>query len=414
MALKKSTFAADEIKIYDDAVIYLRGEYWQMRMWLAKERKYARFSLKTQNRDTAIDKAKKQYHVLIAQQEAGRTYFSKTTKQGVEEYLQQRQKDVDAGLIVKGRLSTIKTHLEHWLDFIQRDRKLKELQRTDCENYYYARTKTKKHLAVSQTTILNEQSTINALMLWLFKRNETYIQAFDFKKLPKIDKRDESIRRSTFTELEMDSLRDAIANYLELNDGTEREKKQRIIACYYFLIASVTGLRSGEQRQLKWSDLVWTQGTRGDKNTVNLVKIKVRAETSKVRNSRTFMVADNDYFRTYRQIISKWFAERSFKDYLIFSLDGKKEITKRTLIYHFNKLLELAEIDATNRDLVAYSLRHYFITQRIKSGFTLHSVADMCGTSIAQIEKTYWHISEEVMRDNAMAYVEVENNEEAD
>jgi hypothetical protein len=45
MALKKSTFAADEIKIYDDAVIYLRGEYWQMRMWLAKERKYARFSL---------------------------------------------------------------------------------------------------------------------------------------------------------------------------------------------------------------------------------------------------------------------------------------------------------------------------------------------------------------------------------
>ena len=31
-----------------------------MRMWLAKEKKYGRFSLRKRNRDTAIDKAKKQ------------------------------------------------------------------------------------------------------------------------------------------------------------------------------------------------------------------------------------------------------------------------------------------------------------------------------------------------------------------
>ena len=48
--------------------MYKRGEYWQMRMWLGKEKKYARFSLRTRNRDTAIDKAKKYYHELMAQQ----------------------------------------------------------------------------------------------------------------------------------------------------------------------------------------------------------------------------------------------------------------------------------------------------------------------------------------------------------
>ena len=62
MPLKKQTFNADEIEIYDEAVVYKRGDYWQMRMWLAKEKKYARFSLRTRNRDTAIDKAKKYYH----------------------------------------------------------------------------------------------------------------------------------------------------------------------------------------------------------------------------------------------------------------------------------------------------------------------------------------------------------------
>ena len=39
MPLKKHSFNDDEEAIFDEAVIYKRGEYWQMRMWLAKEHK---------------------------------------------------------------------------------------------------------------------------------------------------------------------------------------------------------------------------------------------------------------------------------------------------------------------------------------------------------------------------------------
>ena len=67
MALKKAEFNDDEVPIFEEALVYKRGEYWQMRMWLAKEHKYARFSLKTRNRATAIDKAKLHYHELMAQ-----------------------------------------------------------------------------------------------------------------------------------------------------------------------------------------------------------------------------------------------------------------------------------------------------------------------------------------------------------
>lgn len=127
MTLKKKDLLADEIAIYEDAIIYKRGDIWQFRFWLEREGKYARSSLRTSNQSTAIDKAKLQYHELKAQELAGKTYFSKTVKQGVEMYLAQRQKDVEAGYIVKGRLGTIKTHLEHFLDFIGRDTKLKAL-----------------------------------------------------------------------------------------------------------------------------------------------------------------------------------------------------------------------------------------------------------------------------------------------
>ena len=44
MSLKKKAFGADEEAVFDDAIIYKRGDYWHFRMWLAKERKYARLS----------------------------------------------------------------------------------------------------------------------------------------------------------------------------------------------------------------------------------------------------------------------------------------------------------------------------------------------------------------------------------
>ena len=43
------------------------------------------------------------------------------------------------------------------------------------------------------------------------------------------------------------------------------------------------------------------------------------------------------------------------------------------------------------------------ITQRIMSGLTFRQVADMSGTSVAQIEKTYYHLNDEIRITNAVA-----------
>lgn len=55
------------------------------------------------------------------------------------------------------------------------------------------------------------------------------------------------------------------------------------------------------------------------------------------------------------------------------------------------------------RDLVPYSLRHFMITQRIMSGLSFRQIADMCGTSVAQIERTYYHLNDEIRLTNALA-----------
>jgi integrase len=416
MPLKKHSFNDDEEPIFDEAVIYKRGEYWQMRMWLAKEGKYARFSLKTRNKSTAIDKAKLRYHELKAGELAGKTYFSITTKIGVERYLEQREKEVgQAAGIVAGRYRTIKTHLEHWLNFIGRDVKLKELERTDCENYFLERTKGKKKLQVSATTIANEQATINAMMKWLYKRNETYIDGFDFKKLPKTDKGEEANRRNTFTDVEVERIVAALDEYIK---NAEKDLKgegnvQKAVGGYYLGVSLISGLRRGEQLQLRWTDIDNDLGYREEGRKNDLVKIKVRGETSKVRQTRRLIVKDDaKYFEGLMKLQIKLFelgkvAESkrlsTLGDRLIFSTNGITAITARAIGYHFDKIVMLAKISTTDRDLVPYSFRHYFITKRVNSNLPIASIAEMCGTSITQIEKTYYHTTEEKMISNALA-----------
>ena len=103
MALKKQSFTEGEIAIFDEACIYKRGEYWQFHIWLPKENKYARKSLRTRSEATAIKNSKAAYLEIYANLQQGKSYFSITTKEGVEKYLSFRQRDVELGHTVKGR-----------------------------------------------------------------------------------------------------------------------------------------------------------------------------------------------------------------------------------------------------------------------------------------------------------------------
>ena len=58
----------------------------------------------------------------------------------------------------------------------------------------------------------------------------------------------------------------------------------------------------------------------------------------------------------------------------------------------------LTDIDIERREkLVPYSLRHLAITNMTLSGVSLSDIAFMCGTSVKQIEHTYYHLLEEKM-----------------
>lgn len=396
-----------EIAIYDEAIIYKRGDVWQFRLWLENERKYVRLSLKTSKQSLAIEKAQKHFVTIKSQLEAGKTYYSLTAKAGVEMYLKYRQghigRETNKG-IVKGRYGTIKTHLDHWLDYIGKDVKLKELERLDCIDYSIEREKPNSKNPISLSTILNEQSTINAMIKWLHSRGETYINSFEFEHISKKNKSQEDIKRSSFTDQEVRDIRVYIPQYIALakNDMTNLANRAKVLAGYYLLIASITGLRPGEQKQLTWKDIKFEE-IKKNKVKIDVVNITVRKETSKVRKTRDFFVRDKEYFDDLFKITTPNHKTKTYANNFIFSYDGKTVVSQRAILYHFHKILKELEINEKNRELVPYSFRHYFITHRIKSGLTYKDIADMCGTSTTQIEKTYYHIDRDIKITQALA-----------
>lgn len=401
MALKKQQFSDDEIAIFDDAMIYKRGELWHFRMWLNGEGKYARKSLRTRSRSTAIDRGKAAYLEIYSNQQAGKTYFSISAKEGVTKYLKHRAKDVESGLIVPGRHSTISTHLHHWLAFIGKDTKLKELERSDCEDYFSERAKSSRRAPIKQVTVQNEQSSINAMMKWLFRNNETHIDGFDFKRLPRVDHRNEELRRSTPERHEFERLLDVMRSYcLRRRNGLDREEWiVRQLVRHYVIIAAATGLRTGEQRQLRWKDVELINLLTETHDYFHLATITVRGATSKVRTTRRFQCRAGDDFVRLRRLLKP-----VNQDALIFSIDGATMLSNRTILYHFHRMVQLCKFEGGDeRNIVPYSLRHYFVTQKIMSGLSYRQIADMCGTSIAQIEKTYYHVNDDIMQTNALA-----------
>lgn len=232
------------------------------------------------------------------------------------------------------------------------------------------------------------------------------IDGFDFRKLPRIDTRDDAIRRSTFDQEEVEAIHQAIDGYCDRKRHglDEEEWLTRCVAGQFFRMAAMSGLRVGEQMQLTWGD-VWWYGhwSKKKEKTINLVHVSVRGDTSKVRKSRTLYFKDDGYLRAWREVVAPKWADPSEKGKLIFSTDGHTLITKRAFYYHFEKVLELAGVSRTDREIVPYSFRHYFITERITAGLSYQQVAEMCGTSVAQIERTYFHLNDAARMTHALA-----------
>ena len=156
-------------------------------------------------------------------------------------------------------------------------------------------------------------------------------------------------------------------------------------------------MRTGELEQLQWRDIIDYRKTDDYGKTKEVVFLQVRAETSKVRKDRRLFCRDSRCFRRTEEIsINRDLDDLVFGDY-----KGRRLTSINKKIF-WQQILDFTRIDISGRNITYYSLRHFYVTQRWKGGVKLRDIANSCGNSIHQLDKTYYHLDEETQMDTAL------------
>jgi hypothetical protein len=122
MKNKESKWLVESHELFDGDCKVIKtsqnGGVYQLSVWISTEGKMFRRSLRTKHLETALQKGKEEYIKIISLVNNGKQVFSEDVTTVVGKFINYRQSDVDNGLIVKGRLTTIHTHLKHMLEYL--------------------------------------------------------------------------------------------------------------------------------------------------------------------------------------------------------------------------------------------------------------------------------------------------------
>ena len=386
------------------------GDIWQFRMYIRTDKQHFRQSLRTRDFESAKARAVDKSMELSSMVRQDVKVFGVTLGELIKEYLDYRMNDVVIGDIVIGRHSAMKSQLNNLLRIKSGDTKLSELDR-ECLHDYYQTRKLENHL-VTKVSIRNEQATINAMFKYAYRKSHIPFEKLNFRKIKIL--KDEIGRRDTFTMDEYERLIKFMRKYVSKKECPDDEERlERLIIRDYVFISTNTCARVGEIRQLRNKDVLDFKTMKDSKGKdVHLVKVRIRAETSKVRYEREITTRGAEYFTR----LSKNTLYKDANDFL-FTFNGNqdehdKTITDRKWQKHWYALMDgiglghngetmlnkdgdEIEIESHRlRKLEWYSLRHLGIGFRVASGASLVDISKMTATSINHITETYLHYTD--------------------
>ena len=370
---------------------------YQCRIWVPSERKYVRKSLKTTDYQTAKLRGEELIFKVLGEVAQGKKLFGITLGELIDMFLEHEEERVKRGLITEGRLTTIQSQCRALLRTKPRSIKIAELDENSFHEWTMMRRK--DNPSITQVTIRNETATIGKIFDFAHRNKLSHFPKMYFEKI-RISRADVG-RRDTFTVAEYEKLVKFLRTYTSKKhcpDDEERTERQKVRD--YILTLSNTLMRTGELRQLCWGDVFGYEDRIDETDKkVCVVNLRIRKETSKVRRPRTIWVRGGDYIKRLKTYSP--FTEPT--DLLFTNKTGTNQLGTRELYKHWNTVMNGIGIeDHSERKLSYYSLRHFGITMRMKSGVPIADVASVAGTSVSHIETHYRHIDDEVMIDSAL------------
>jgi len=164
----------------------------------------------------------------------------------------------------------------------------------------------------------------------------------------------------------------------------------------WILLLSATGIRVQEARRLRWRDIKKYEKAGSEYPYFTLIDIPREIAKAKYKGRRTGReVFSFDGNVTYDRLMNRWrdYCPTPDNNSLIFPSPRAPE-KPQNFTLPFRRLLKSMKGGAMLEDsdglpLSSYSLRHFYITMRIKAGVPLPVIAKNCGHTVSTLESTY-------------------------
>lgn len=231
-----------------------------------------------------------------------------------------------------------------------------------------------KNNRLSELTLNTYLSTLKEIFNLI--KGEIYLMENPFGEIKKL-KVGETERRESFTESEIELILEKI------EENTEDAK----ICKPLFTIAFQTGLREGDIRDLKWSD-------------VDFENQKIRRRTNKTKK-----IVEIPFLGTVEEYLSERFETKDESDFVFLELqnrhkDNISRVVKRFLenigIKDASVIIEGRSRKTSKKDL--HSCRHTFATLAMRNGVNPEIVKQILGHTDIKMTEHYTHLNLEDAR----------------
>ncbi|MCD8525849.1 MAG: tyrosine-type recombinase/integrase [Alphaproteobacteria bacterium] len=380
-----------EFEILDGAVKLIRttksGQFWSMSCWLREEGKCFRRSLRTKNKDEAVELAREKYFQLKADIKSGNAIFSKTAEELVQDFIKYKTEEAAAGIITEGRVQTISISLKRWfLKYVGPTKKVDKITRHDFKEYYIWRRKQASD--VRNSTLTNERALISSLFKYGISHG--YLRFDQTPIFPKLSiKRGEVERRDELTLEEWQQMFRSFIRWIK-NSKDEKEREQRLFIKDFLVIAANTGLRVGELRKLKWKMVKIYKANR----TGNHIHAEISVPPDTKTGARTAIGQRGDVFDR----IKKYSKFTKPDDWIFVDNDTGNPIHKKVYYKQWHLLMKECGLSESSKNISYYSLRHTYITFRLIAETNIFFLAKNVGTSVRMIENHYEHVKSDAMK----------------
>jgi integrase len=433
-------FITDKHQVKSGVIIFRRTDVehrnWYCRVKLPKVDRYKTVSLKTADRETAIDLAVEQDSDVRYAIKHNVPVFNRPFSDIGKEYIDEQERRAKGGEISLGRVRRVRSvvegklqeyvgttqvqmiGLERWEGYpgwrrangegrmarpgftrprtdeevaqsekaaaaAEAARKKAVRDKTDTRKHPVANARAKKKsedwIIVSDATIRMEMSIFVAVMR--YAADKRYV-ALDrrFGIQPNLKK----VRRDEFTLEEYRRLHSMARGWVN-QAANETSKWYRDVAYNFMLIMCNTGMRPSEARNLRWRDVTHAKDRDGRDIVVLFVSGKGK--------SRKLIAPVAQNAGEYIERIKKLSVANEPDDPVFTTSNGKSTPS----LYHnlIQEMLKHARLrnGPSGIPRSTYCFRHTYATLRLSEGVDVYFLAEQMGTSVKMIEEHYGHVN---------------------